>query len=347
MRPSPALESTLFIASRGQSDTHGLMCAQELDGGWAVRTLATVDQLSALAWHPTLPVVYGTAGVGRTGQLLAWRVTAGSAEQLADEIAGIDEREPCHVAVDPGGNIVVIANYTSGQIALWRLSGDGTPLRAPQRIQLTGAGPDPDRQDAAHPHQVIFDAARGHMFVIDLGADLIREFAIELAGPDQVRAREIGTTAVPPGTGPRHAVILPDERLAVSGELGSTLVVGRPGESGWSSVASTLRTGPARTRHERNYPGDIQRSSDGHYVYFANRGYDTISTFDVTGPDPVLVAERDAIVRWPQHILVRQHDILVAGWDSSQIARLPLLDGVPGQAEIFLAVDSPGWILPA
>lgn len=342
---SESVETTLFVASRGASPEHGLVRADLRDGAWRLRTLATADQLSALAWHPTLPVVYGTAGVNRTGQLLAWRVGDG-AELLADEVAGPEELEPCHVAVDPTGGTVVVTNYTSGQLALWRLAEDGTPLPDPLRIQLEGSGPETARQDAAHPHQAVFDPATGQMYVIDLGADLVRSFEVDLSDPATVSAREVATGAVPPGTGPRHAVVLPDGRLAVSGELGSTLVVGRPGSDEWAVAASTTRTGPARTRHERNYPGDLQLSADGRYVYFANRGYDTISVLDVSGAEPVLVVERDAVVRWPQHIHVRENDILVAGWDSSQIVRLPLVDGVAGEAEELLVVDSPGWILP-
>ena len=338
--------SELIVASRGNGPEHGLVRCTPDATGWRMRTLGTADQLSALAWHPTLPVVYGTAGVRRVGQVLAWRVTPDGAELVSDAVAAENEYEPCHVAVDPSGRAVVVTNYTSGQLAVWRLDGEGALLDPPFRVQLTGSGPETARQDAAHPHQAVFDPVSGRMLVVDLGADLIREYELDFPDDVRVTVEEVRSTPVPAGTGPRHLVVLPDGRLAVSGELGSTLIVGRLDGAGWAVAPSTTRTGPARTRDVRNYPGDIQRSRDGSHVYFANRGYDTISVFDVSGPEPVLVAERDALVRWPQHILVRDHDILVAGWDSSQIVSLPLTDDVPGEAVELLAIDSPGWILP-
>src|SRR5690606_42038967 len=132
---SESAETTLFVASRGASPEHGLVRADLRDGAWRLRTLATADQLSALAWHPTLPVVYGTAGVNRTGQLLAWRVGDG-AELLADEVAGPEELEPCHVAVDPTGGTVVVTNYTSRQRAPPGLAEDDTARPDPRRNQL-------------------------------------------------------------------------------------------------------------------------------------------------------------------------------------------------------------------
>jgi len=113
----------------------------------------------------------------------------------------------------------------------------------------------------------------------------------------------------------------------------------------WADVKSTTRTGPAKTRHLRNYPGDIQRSADGRFVYFANRGYDTISTFDVTGEIPVLVSELDSGVAWPQHLLVAGDFLLVAGWDSSLVMAMPLVEGKPGPAEPLFICSGAGWLL--
>ncbi|WP_434080711.1 beta-propeller fold lactonase family protein [Sanguibacter sp. Z1732] len=86
-------------------------------------------------------------------------------------------------------------------------------------------------------------------------------------------------------------------------------------------------------------------SLDGRFVYFANRGYDTISLFDVSGEAPVLVVERDSGVRWPQHILVREGEILVAGWDSSQVVSLATDGGYLGEARVKFSVSTPGWLL--
>jgi 6-phosphogluconolactonase (cycloisomerase 2 family) len=294
-----------------------------------------------------MPVCYGTAGVNRVGQVLAWRVDEEAAHLLSDVIAGPAELEPCHVAVDPAGKVLAVTNYVSGELALWRISDDGALVDPPTRLSLTGSGPEKSRQDGAHPHQAVF-ATTGedlHLYVVDLGADLLRVFEVRTVGNESVTVSQVRSSSVPAGSGPRHMVFLPGERVALSGELGSNLLVGDLANDVWESVPSTRRTGPARTRHDRNYPGDIQRSIDGRYVYFANRGYDTISTFDVTGRHPRLVAEHDSTVRWPQHMLVTEDELLVAGWDSSEIVAMPITGGIPTPPSERIPVPGPGWLL--
>lgn len=332
----------LLVASRGTTPTHGLYRWVEHDGRWAGTQLATVRQLSALVRHPTLPVVYGTSGMGQEGSIHAWRIEGGTATPLGDKPS--EGAEPCHLLVDPDGRLLIVTNYTSSTLAVQNLGPDGSFDGPIELIKLSGGGPEADRQDDAHPHQVLFH--NGILFVVDLGADLLREFSLDPRQRGTAALAEMRTTAVPAGTGPRHAVILPDGRFAISGELGSNLVVGRPGDpvSAWANVPSTLRTGPAKTRHTRNYPGDIQRSPDGRFVYFANRGYDTITTFDVSGQTPVLVSELDSSVAWPQHLLVRDGQLLVAGWDSSRVVTLPLGNGRPGTPELVFECGGAGWL---
>jgi 6-phosphogluconolactonase (cycloisomerase 2 family) len=292
--------------------------------------------------HPTLPVVYGTSGMAQEGSIHAWRLDRGAATPLGEKLS--DGAEPCHLAVDPSGRLLIVTNYTSSTLGIQNLATDGGFDGPIELIKLSGGGPETDRQDDAHPHQVIFH--NGILFVVDLGADLLREYAIDPTRRGAAALAPRRTTAVPTGTGPRHAVILPDGRFAISGELGSNLVVGRPGDpvAAWADVPSTTRAGPAKTRHKRNYPGDIQRSGDGRFVYFANRGHDTITTFDVTGSTPVLVSELDSTVDWPQHLLPLREHLLVAGWDSSRVVALPLSGGKPGAAELVFECSGAGWL---
>jgi 6-phosphogluconolactonase (cycloisomerase 2 family) len=333
----------LLVAARGEGPEHGLMRWVERDGTWRGALLATVNQLSSLARHPSLPVVYGTSRIGGDGEIHAWRVTGDTAEVLGGKPSlGSD---PCHLVVDPGGRLLIFTNYSTSTIGVQNLDADGGFDGALELLRLTGSGPETERQEDAHPHQAFF--AGETLFVIDLGADLVREFALRPGARGTAALVAGRTTAVPAGSGPRHAVMLPDGRLAISAELGSSLLVGRPGDpvEAWANVRSTRKTGPAKTRHLRNYPGDIQRSEDGCFVYFANRGYDTISTFDVSGASPVLASEHDSGVAWPQHLLVLGDHVLIAGWDSSEVTALPLTEGKPGQAAAVFACPGAGWLL--
>lgn len=331
----------LLVASRGAAAEHGLWLWTEGPRGWAGRQIDTVHQLSSLTAHPRLPVVYGTAGV-EEGWLYAWHIDAAREDRLSATLSlGI---EPCDLTVDPSGRLLIATNYTTSTLALQPLGPDGAFNGPLSLLKLSGSGPEVARQDDAHPHQAFF--RDDTLIVIDLGADCVREFTLDFTKAGAEILTEIRTTPVPPGTGPRHGAILDDGRLAISGELGENLITGHLGGSAadWADIRSTLCAGPAKTRWERNYPGDIRRSIDGRHVYFANRSYDTLATFDVTAAEPKLVAEIDTTVHWPQHVVVRRDCLLVAGWDSSRVVMLPLREGIPQAVRPIFDCAGAGWL---
>ena len=334
--------SSLLVASRGTGAEHGLTRWREHEGIWSGRLLAQVNQLSSLARHPTHPVVYGTSRMGDEGDIHTWRLGEHEATTLGEKSS--EGGEPCHLVVDPTGSVLLFANYNSCTIGVQRLAADGRFEGPVALLLLHGSGPEAGRQDDAHPHQLFF--VGDTLVAIDLGADLLREYAIDLARDGADILSETRQTLLPAGCGPRHGVVLPDGRLAVSGELGSNLLVGRTGDppEAWADLRSTLRSGPARTRHLRNYPGDIQRSPDGRHVYFANRGYDTLTTFEVTGAEPVLVSELDTGVAWPQHLLATDSHLLVAGWDSSAVRAFTLKAGRPEASTTLFNCPGAGWL---
>lgn len=336
----------ILVASRGDGGNSGLQRWVPVAGVWEFGGDAQVDQLASLILHPSLPLVYGVSAIGETSSRIhCWRVEG-------DEIVTVGETEgfgvdPCHLMVDPTGRLLIVTNFASGDLTVQKLSTDGTFEATPFMLALTGSSIDPERQAQPHPHQAAY--VGGVLVVVDLGADVLREFAVDPSAVAPEALRETRQTPVPPGSGPRHLAVLPDGRVVLSGELASSVLVGRVGDevSAWSSIPSTQRTGPAKTRHLRNYPGDIQASSDGRFVYLANRGYDTIAAFAVDGATPHLVAEQDATVAWPQYLLVRGDELVVAGWDSSRVVALPLDAGVPGAAKPMFDCPNPVWLLSA
>ncbi|WEX12413.1 beta-propeller fold lactonase family protein [Chelativorans sp. AA-79] len=332
----------LLVAGRGAGQSDGLHQWTFGEGGWRGVHLATVDQLASLAPHRSLAVVYGSSGTGDEGFIHGWRLDG----ERADRIGGKSSEglSPCHVAVDPEGRFLVVTNYRTSALGVQRLTPQGGFDGEIDLIPLSGRGLDPERQSGPRPHQTLFH--QGRVYVVDLGADRVREFEIDKAATGEAGLRETGATPVPPGTGPRHGVWLPDGRLAIAAELASTIVLGRPGIAAeeWGVTKSTTHTGPAKTRFDRNYPGDIRCSADGRYAYLANRGYDTIATFDVSGPLPVMVSEIDAGVAWPQHLLIHGDHLLVAGWESSRVVAMPLVDGLPAAAEPVFDCGGAGWL---
>lgn len=356
VRPAFGNGSLLYVAGYGAGPGDGLHVYRLVAGQWEGKLLAGAAELSALAHHPLLPVVYGVSG-SASGTVSAWDVSGDTARLLG--ATGSGGAEPCHVAVHPAGHVLSVANYASGTLALVRLRPDGAFDGDALRVPLEGSGTDPERQEQAHPHMAAFGGDAGNTVqVVDLGADVVHRLALASTstGTSTSTANSTGAGTglaedapwqVPPGTGPRHLAALPGGRLALSGELAATVLVRRTGGDGWTVVPSTGCTGPARTRSPRNYPGDIQASADGRYLYCANRGYDTIATFAVDGNQLTLVAECDAGARWPQHLLVSGHELLVAGRDGDAVVSLPLTHGIPGPARTIFECPGPSWLLAA
>ena len=69
---------------------------------------------------------------------------------------------------------------------------------------LDEPGPNPGRQDAPHPHQAVLDPTGSFILVPDLGADLVRVFAVG----DDISVEVMEPLAVEPGSGPRHVVFV-------------------------------------------------------------------------------------------------------------------------------------------
>jgi 6-phosphogluconolactonase (cycloisomerase 2 family) len=311
---------------------------------WESAHLATVDQLLALALHPSLPVVYGVSGVGDEGFVHAWDVSATSVLTLTETPSG--GSGPCHLAVDPDARMLVVANYGTSTLAVWSLAEDGSLSGEGELIELGGGSVDLERQDTAHPHQVVFNGDL--LYVVDLGADVVRTLEVSEPGNGVATLTPVMETAVPAGTGPRHLVVLPGGDVALSGELASTVLTGWPGDCAteWLVAPSTERTGSARCTSSRNFPGDIQCSTDGQLGYLANRGYDTIATFALGAGTPRLIAELDSGVKWPQHLLLAGDELLVAGQDSSLVVAMPLVGGVPGGHRVLFECEGAAWLLP-
>jgi 6-phosphogluconolactonase (cycloisomerase 2 family) len=131
---------------------------------------------------------------------------------------------PCHLLVDERAGAVVVANYTSGSLAVFGLGPDGLPRqdRPDQLFTLTGCGPHPERQASPHAHYVLPSPSGRHLLVTNLGGDRVHRFAIE---PSTGGLADAGIAVhLPAGSGPRHAVFSADgRRLYVAGELDGRL----------------------------------------------------------------------------------------------------------------------------
>ena len=133
---------------------------------------------------------------------------------------------------------------------------------------MPSPGPVPDRQEAPHPHQVILDPTGTFLLSPDLGADVVRVFAIDGGTGKLTPCANLTAT---PGSGPRHvSFYIPSDKIAdpvegtimyLASELANTITsyaVAYPGEGG---LAFTKMQGPVLP-----YPGGVAPGNVKSYV---------------------------------------------------------------------------------
>lgn len=107
----------------------------------------------------------------------------------------------CHVAFDAERGRILASSYLDGRVVGYDAEG-AELVDAPVVLEYEGEGPNRDRQESSHPHQVVI---RGDSyFVPDLGADRI--WVHDAGAPGAVMR---GSVETPAGCGPRHLIFHP------------------------------------------------------------------------------------------------------------------------------------------
>jgi 6-phosphogluconolactonase len=186
--------------------------------------------------------------------------------------------EPAHLELDPSGRFLLVANYRSGSVAVFRLEADGSIGAMTDHVQHQGSSVHPVRQSGPHAHMIMFDPANGNVLVPDLGVDAI--LCYELSDEGQLAERPERRIETAAGAGPRHLAFYPGGAyLLFVNELDNTLVaLRREGDSFVpTDTASTLPEG----FQGHSQGAAIRISPSGRSVLVSNRGTDsdTIALF--------------------------------------------------------------------
>ncbi|OKK17549.1 hypothetical protein AMK16_22335 [Streptomyces sp. CB00455] len=209
---------------------------------------------------------------------------------------------PTHLGL--AGGLLLTANYTSGSVSSLPLAADGSPAGPVRVLAHRGSGPDAERQERPHAHQVLPDPSGRWVLVVDLGTDSVRVCA---ADPATGELHPHSQTPLRPGAGPRHLAFHPDgEVVYVLHELEPQLTVCR-----WSASSGRLRpvrevpvTSEGAPGAARAYPSAVVVSPDGRFVWAAIRGRDTIATLSLAAGagQPQLTGVADCGGSWPRDL---------------------------------------------
>lgn len=208
-----------------------------------------------------------------SGSIEAYRINPNAGTLTFLNRQALTSPLPAHLAVDPTGRYVVVAIYKGGEFVVLPIMTDGRLGPVSGVLKDTGTGPNKKRQDAPHPHSVVFDPNGRFLAAADLGIDKVQILRLIHGGLERV-----SQASVAPGAGPRHLAFSHDgKRLYVIDEIGATItafaydpVVGKIGP-----ILQTISTEPPGYWGPHS-TAEIALHPSGRFLYGSNRGAQSI-----------------------------------------------------------------------
>lgn len=240
---------------------------------------AVTPSPSFLAMHPSGKYFYAVNEEGN-GAVSAFSIEADSHKITALNQLPSEGKDPCHVAVDHTGRVLLIANYTGGSIVSYLLAPDGRIDHRVSLIQHKGVGPDKKRQDGPHAHSVYLSPDNKFVYAADLGLDRVYRYALD-SKTGTLSATQPAYFSVKPGYGPRHIAFSRDKHFAyVINEMASKITIMKLDAKGELTEASNVSTLPPDFKGAST-TAEIELSASGKFLYASNRGLDSIAVFSV------------------------------------------------------------------
>jgi 6-phosphogluconolactonase len=234
---------------------------------------------SFLAVHPNKKFLYAVNEISnykgeKAGSVSAFAIDAKTGMLKALNTVSSRGDGPCHLAIDPTGQWLIVANYGGGSVAEYPVHADGTLGEASSFVQHTGSSVDPARQKGPHAHSAVLSPDGRLVFVNDLGLDKILSYHV-----DGLTPADPPFTKIAPGAGPRHLAFAPNGKFAYAiTEMTASVVVFRYGGGKFEE----LQTIPNLSEDFAGRSGaEIAVHPSGKFVYSSTRGHDSISVFAV------------------------------------------------------------------
>lgn len=189
---------------------------------------------------------------------------------------------PVHITMGREGKAVLMANYKTGNVAVFPVMENGRLAEASDLRQHQGSGPNKDRQESAHAHYIAFSPDRRFVFVVDLGMDKVLRYHLDEEREALTPTEQAVAFAAEAGSGPRQMSFHPNGRNAylIHELMPMVTALSYDGEKGTFSALQTIRTIPEDFK-DQNKCGGIRVSLDGRHLYGSNRGHNSIVVYAI------------------------------------------------------------------
>ncbi|KAL2815762.1 Lactonase, 7-bladed beta-propeller-domain-containing protein [Aspergillus cavernicola] len=228
--PATATTITLYATHYSTSRIHTLSLTHSSSAGYSLSETSSLDTCGTYPSWVTFDAATRTLycsdeyGDGKVnGSLTALRADGeGVLTELA--VTGKVPGGGVHNVLFGEGGFLAVAHYAGSALSTYAL-----PLQENAdslqvfEFELSTPGTNPDRQEAPHPHQTILDPTGKFVLVPDLGADLIRVFAVDESNGGLSACPSFNYTL---GGGPRHGVFWTEENaLKIRGRVSSAQTI--------------------------------------------------------------------------------------------------------------------------
>ena len=205
---------------------------------------------------------------------------------------------------DRTGRFLLVTRYWEGGISVLPFDPHtGTIGEVSARPDHTGAGPNPYRQSAPHPHGIHGDPRTDLVYAMDLGTDKVHQYILDTKTGKLAPGGEVEFA---PGCGPRGINFHPSLRVAyVNCELDGTVAVCAVDDEKGLAPVQTVQCYPDDFEG-RDHPENLGKadfwgaegclSADASHYYYICRVHQSIAVFTVGQDDGKLTfASRHAL----------------------------------------------------
>lgn len=288
-----------------------------------VSTCVTINP-SYLAIHPNKQWLYAISEVGgdnpkSTGLISAFKIDSIKKEVTFINSVSAQGNGPCYVSIDQTGNFAMLANYGSGNVAIFPINKDGSLKEASSSHQHVGKGHTP-RQEGPHAH-MIMPGLSNYIYSTDLGTDRIVQYTLDDQGKLNLK-KEIEAKS---GAGPRHLTFHSNQKwVYVINELNGSIEAFNLNKSTGDFIRfQTISTLPVG---QSVFAGsaDIHISPSGKYLYASNRAdVNNIAMYSInqnTG-ELQLIGHQSVLGKAPRNFIIDPTGtfLLVANQDSNSV----------------------------
>ncbi len=266
----------------------------------------TVDIYSPafLAKNPIRPIIYAVAGKKET--VVAAYAIADDGQLNAINQVPSGDGNSAHISVHPTGQFLITAQYRAGSVLVYPIDEKGAVKEHSQLIKHTGGSKIiPRRQESPHPHWSGFSPDGKFAFIPDLGCDQIVIYKVDLKSKKLLAH---GNAKVAPGSAPRHMRFSVDGRfIFLLNEISLTVsTFAYNASNGSTKLLKTVQTlsDEIKKKEASNAASEILVHSNGKFIYTANRGNDSVTTYHLESKSGTLTPGEVEPIRgsWPRSI---------------------------------------------